>query len=143
MALEAQCWLVLFGVYLCGVYSPHTFYFQVKISTLAFSPKKKDCLLMAGECHWVWLHLPSPGEEEQDVPLPFLGIYVVVFVFSGNGAATGLLFEGLIQQNILSDCLGFVKMERVSSVKFRVTQHGRDVSHGGFPVICSARSSYV
>lgn len=29
---------------------------------------------MAGECHWVWLHLPSPGEEEQDGPLPSLSI---------------------------------------------------------------------
>lgn len=37
------------------------------------------------------------------MPLPFLGVYVVVFVFSGNGAATGSLFEGLIQQKVLSD----------------------------------------
>lgn len=35
------------------------------------------------------------GEEEQDVPLPFLSISVVVFVFCGDRATTGILFEGL------------------------------------------------
>lgn len=30
----------IWGLFMWGLFPPHTFYFQVKISTLAFSPKK-------------------------------------------------------------------------------------------------------
>lgn len=88
----------------------YTYWFWVKIVTLAFGPKMVifDGWGMATwPSRWVRPHLPSPGEEKQDLP-PFvmeLLVFLWLCLFShltwykttGNGATTGLLFVGLLQ----------------------------------------------
>lgn len=74
---------------------------------------------------------------------PSLIFPVVVFVFSGNGATTGLLFEGLLQQKALRDCLGLKRWRGSTQWSSRLPQHGRDASHDGFPGFCSAKSNDV